>query len=192
MTAIDVARSFVRHAAAAEREAPLGIRYQVASATALPFAEGSFDFTTAFMSLQDICGQRSAVAEAYRVTRRGGFFQFSITHPCFQTPKWGWIRDAGGRKVALTAGDYFRDGTSRTEEWTFGAAPAELSARYAPFKTPYFEWTLSGWLNLLLGAGFSLEAFAEPTLDEEALKTHPEEYDARIIAFFLIVRCRKT
>jgi ubiquinone/menaquinone biosynthesis C-methylase UbiE len=191
MTGIDIASTFVRHALEEERESPLGIRYLEASASALPFAEASFDFTAAFMSLQDICDQPAAVAEAYRVTRPGGFFQFSITHPCFQTPKWGWIRDGSGRKVALTVGDYFRQGTCRVEEWTFGAAPPELRRRYAQFKTPYFEWTLSGWLNMLLGAGFSLEAFEEPTLDDETLRAHPEEYDARIIAYFLIVRCRR-
>ena len=191
MTGIDIAPTFVRHAAAAERESPLGIRYHRASAAALPFQEASFDFTTAFMSLQDIADQRAAVAEAYRVTRPGGFFQFSITHPCFQTPKWGWIRDASGRKVALTVGDYFREGACRIEEWTFGAAPPGLRERYPPFRTPYFEWTLSGWLNLLLRVGFKLEAFEEPTLDEETAQAHPEERDARIIAYFLIVRCRR-
>lgn len=191
MTAFDIAATFIRYARAAEREEPLGIRYLVATASRLPFADGAFDFATAFMSFQDIADQETAVAEAFRVLRPGGFLQFSIIHPCFQTPKFGWIRDEAGRKVALTVGDYFREPGCRVDEWIFGAAPAELKARYPKFRTPYFERTLSEWLNLLVGAGFRLEAFAEPTVDDATLAEHPEEYDSRLIAFFLHVRCRK-
>ena len=192
MTGIDIAPTFVRYAEEAEHEHPLGIAYLEGTVSCLPFADQEFDFATAFMSLQDIPDQDGALREVFRVLRPGGFFQFSIIHPCFQTPKFGWVRDDEGHKVAFTVGDYFRDKGYRIEEWTFGAAPEELKNRYPKFKTPYFEHTLSSWLNMLLRAGFQLEAFAEPTPDDETLRKHPEEYDARIIAFFLIVRCRKT
>jgi len=191
MTALDIAPTFIRYAREAEEKKPLGIAYCEGTAIRLPFADARFDFATAFMSMQDIADQEAAVREAFRVLRSGGFFQFSITHPCFQTPKWGWIRDEKDRKVACTVGDYFREPGCRVEEWIFGAAPSELKARYPKFKTPYFERTLSGWLNLLLGAGFRLEHFAEPTPDDETLRQNPTFYDARIVAYFLIVRCRK-
>lgn len=191
MTGIDIAPTFVRYAQEAEREHPLGITYLEATASCLPFADQQFDFATAFMSLQDIPDQEGALREVFRVLRPRGFFQFSIIHPCFQTPKFGWVRDDEGRKVAITVGDYFRDPSCRVDEWTFGAAPQELKNQYPKFKTPYFEHTLSGWLNMLLKAGFQLEAFAEPTPDDETLRKHPEERDARLFAYFLIVRCRK-
>ena len=102
MTGIDIAPTFVRYAREAEEtereEERPRIEYHVGTAAALPFEDASFDFATAFMSLQDIADQESAVVEASRVVRPGGFFQFSITHPCFQTPKWGWVRDEAGRK----------------------------------------------------------------------------------------------
>jgi len=191
MTGIDIAPTFIRYAVETERDDPLGIAYAVASGGALPFEDAAFGFATAFMSLQDMACQEAAVAEVFRVLRPGGFFQFSIIHPCFQTPKFGWIRDDDGRKVAATVGDYFRDGTCRVDEWIFGAAPQELKDRYPKFRTPYFEHTLSGWTNMVLDAGFRIERFAEPTPDDATLREHPSEYDARIIAYFLIVRCRK-
>lgn len=191
MTGIDFAPTFIRYAREAEAAAPLGIVYHEASAAALPFPDAAFDFATAFMSLMDIADQESAFREAFRVIRPGGFLQFSITHPCFQTPKWGWVRDESGRKVAITVGDYFRAPGCRVDEWIFGAAPKELKERYPKFRTPYFERTLSSWMNLVLSTGFRIEGVAEPTPDDETLRLHPGEYDARIIAFFLILRCRK-
>jgi len=192
MTALDLAPAFVRHARAAETGEPLGIRYLRASAQALPFRDATYDFATAFMVLQDVPDQERAAREAFRVLRPGGFFQFSITHPCFQTSKWGWVLDEQGRRTALTVGDYFGvEGRCRVDEWIFGAAPAELKARYPKFKTPYFVRTLSSWLNLLLRAGFRLEEVAEPTPDDEALRKNPSEYDARLIAYFLTTRWRR-
>jgi ubiquinone/menaquinone biosynthesis C-methylase UbiE len=191
MTGVDIAPTFIRHAMEAERDEPLGIRYAVASGGDLPFEDTSFDFVAAFMSLQDMACQEAAVAEAFRVLQPGGFFQFSITHPCFVTPRFGWIRDTDGRKLAMAVGDYFREHSCRVDEWIFGAAPQELKDRYPKFKTPYFERTLSSWLNMVLAAGFAIEHVAEPTVDDATLRDHPEEYDSRIMAFFLIVRCRK-
>jgi len=191
MIGVDVAETFIRHANDAEAEQPQGNQYYVGSALELPFENARFDFATAFMSLQDIPHQEIALSEAFRVIRPGGFLQFSITHPCFQTAQWGWVKDDSGKKIALTVGDYFDRSEVRIDEWTFGSAPPELKNRYPKFKTPYFERTLSDWLNLALRIGFQLEEFAEPTPNDDVLKQYPGLYDARIVAYFLIIRCRK-
>jgi ubiquinone/menaquinone biosynthesis C-methylase UbiE len=39
----------------------------------LPFASGSFDFATAFMSMMDMADQGGVMCEAARVWRPGGF-----------------------------------------------------------------------------------------------------------------------
>lgn len=192
MTGIDLAPTFVRHAQEAERAAPRGISYSVGNAAALPFPDHSFDFATAFMVLQDVRDQERAIAEAHRVVRPGGFFQLSITHPCFHTPRWSWTHGPDGRREAMLVGDYFRAPECRVDEWIFGAAPPEEKSKYPKFRTPYFERTLSSWLNLVIRAGFAIEEVAEPTPDDETLARHPREYDARIIAYFLILRGRKT
>jgi ubiquinone/menaquinone biosynthesis C-methylase UbiE len=97
MTGIDISPAFVRHAREAEETQPLGIRYEVASAVELPFGGASFDFVTAFMSLMDILETERVLAEIFRVQRPGGFLQFSISHPCFETPHRKTLRDESGR-----------------------------------------------------------------------------------------------
>ena len=64
----------------------MGIGYARASAVDLPFADATFDFATGFMSFMDIPETGRVLAEAWRVLKPGGFLQFSISHPCFDTP----------------------------------------------------------------------------------------------------------
>jgi len=93
MHAIDVAPTFIRHARDAERAEPLGVAYLVADGMDLPFASGSFDFATAFMSMMDMAEQGRVLCEAARVLRPGGFLQFSILHPCFVPPHRRVLRE---------------------------------------------------------------------------------------------------
>src|SRR5438105_446334 len=96
VTAVDIAEDFVAHARRAEGLEPLGIEYRVASAVTLPFAGAAFDFATGFMSFMDVPEMDRVLAEAYRVLKPGGFLQFSICHPCFNTPHCRNLRDANG------------------------------------------------------------------------------------------------
>jgi SAM-dependent methyltransferase len=191
MTAIDVSRRFLEAARAGAREAALGIRHARASGTRLPFAGRSFDFVMGTMSFMDMPGHDQLVAECFRVLRPGGFLQFSICHPCFATPRWNWILDGDGRRVAMECGDYFDQIDGEIETWMFSAAPEESRRQFPLFHVPRFGRTLSSWVNLLIDAGFAIERFDEPVPDEETLRRCPAVYDHRIIAYFLIVRCRK-
>jgi SAM-dependent methyltransferase len=191
MTAIDVSKTFIRHAREAEGAEPLGIDYQVASAVELPFPDAAFDFAMATMSFMDIPEHEKVIREAYRVLKPGGFLQFSITHPCFMTPHLKSVRDETGKKVAYEVGDYFRALDGQIEEWIFGAAPPELKAKLPKFRVPRFTRTLSSWMNLLVDAGFVIERLGEPCADEETARRCPDVADTRIVAYFLHVRCRK-
>jgi SAM-dependent methyltransferase len=190
LVALDVASAMVRATAEHERAEPRGIRTVRGSGAALPFGDGAFDFVVAFMSLMDMLDHARVLAEVGRVLKPGGFFQLSMTHPCFQTPMWQWLKDDDGRRRALVCGDYFRELHGEIEEWTFGAA-LRAGERPRPFRIPRFTHTLSTWLNLFLDAGFVLERFCEPTVDEVAVAAHPSLYDHRIIAYFLTMRVRK-
>ena len=117
MTALDISPTFIRHARQSESEQPLGIDYHIASGAELPFGDRTFDFAVAFMSLMDMAEADRAIREAFRVIKPGGFFQFSITHPCFQTPLWRWIRDESGKKVGVVCGEYFNQKPGRIDEW---------------------------------------------------------------------------
>ena len=191
MTAIDISEVFIAHARQLEEQEPLGIDYRVASAVELPFAEATFDFATAFMSLMDIPETDCAIAEAYRVLKPGGFLQFSITHPCFDTPRRRNLRDENGMTYAIEVGDYFRNLDGEISEWLFGAAPPEAKQGLPKFKIPRFTRTVSQWLNLLIETGFQLERIEEPRPSDETVRDRPDLQDAQVVAYFLHIRARK-
>jgi SAM-dependent methyltransferase len=192
MFGVDVAPTFVRAGHAMETERGGKIGYVVGSGVELPFAEGSFDFATALMSLMDLPEHDRALAEIHRVLRPGGFLQFSITHPCFSTPHRRLLRNASGEAYAVEVGRYFERVEGEVERWIFGAAPAEERAGLAPFEVPIFRRTLSEWLNALTGVGFGIEEVGEPRADDETALAEPRVQDTQVVAYFLHVRCRKS
>jgi ubiquinone/menaquinone biosynthesis C-methylase UbiE len=191
VTGIDIAEVFIAHARQSEADEPLGIEYRVASAVELPFVDRAFDFATGFMSFMDIPETDRVIAEAFRVLRPGGFLQFSICHPCTDTPHHRNLRDAGGRTYALEVGDYFRNIEGDVDEWLFSAAPPEATRGLPKFRIPRFTRTLAQWLNRLIDAGFRLERLAEPRPSDEAVAICPALQDAQVAPYFLHLRMRK-
>ena len=191
VTGIDISARFIEHAADHERKQPRGVHYEVASAVELPFADESFDAATAFMSLMDIPENDRALAEAFRVIVPGGFLQFSLTHPCFNTPRSRAVYDENRVKVAVEVGDYFANDVGTIDEWVFSAAPPELRHNVKPFRVPRFTRTLSQWFNLLLDLGFVIERVGEPYPSDEAIRARPKLARARVVSDFLHLRVRK-
>lgn len=191
MTAIDIAEVFIRHARQADADDHLGIDYRVASAVELPFADATFDFATGFMSLMDVPETELVLAEAYRVLKPGGFLQFSISHPCFDTPHRRNLRDSTHRTYAIEVGDYFLGREGEVDEWLFKAAPVEVKKGLRKFRLPRFSRTLSQWLNLIIERGFLLERIAEPRPSDEIVAAHPGLQDAQVVSYFLHLRVRK-
>src|SRR5262245_53538829 len=191
MKAIDIAEIFIAHAIRKEKVKILGIDYLLASAVALPFVDEAFDFATGFMSLMDIPETGRVLAEAYRVLKPGGFLQFSITHPCFDTPHRRNLRDENGLTYAIEVGDYFRNLDGAISEWLFGSAPPEVKQGLPKFKTPRFTRTVSQWLNLLIVTGFQLDRIEEPRPSDETVRACPDMQDAQVVAYFLHIRVRK-
>lgn len=109
MTAIDISEVFINRATR-EREEPLGIEYQVASAVELTgFGDATFDFATGDDEPDGYSEFDLALNEAYRVFEPGGFFQFSITIPCFDTPHRKNLRKQGkGKPMRSKWGDAAR------------------------------------------------------------------------------------
>lgn len=189
--AVDISEVFLRHARQLEDQEPPGIEYQVASAVELPFADSSFDFATGFMSFMDIPETDLVLSEAYRVLKPDGFLQFSIAHPCFDTPHRRNLRDENGLAYAIEVGDYFRNLQGEIAEWLFGAAPLEVTEGLAKFKVPRFTRTFSQWLNLVIEKGFLLERVEEPRPSDETVRECPDIQDAQVVAYFLHMRARK-
>ena len=182
---VDVAERFVAAAAAVDSTR----EHVVGDAGNLPFAEATFDFVTAFMSLMDVSDPDVALTEAVRVLRPGGFVQFSVVHPVNNTARRRWI-NVDGERWGLAIGDYFVTGWS-TDRWTFNAAPEDVRARHELFTVSSQRRTIAGWLNAVAGAGLILEEVAEPCADEDVARHSPKIADTRIVPYFLIVRARK-
>lgn len=190
VSAIDISEVFIQHAKETEADSPLNIHYQLASAVDLPFAENTFDFATAFMSFMDIPETEKVLKEAFRVLKKGGFLQFSISHPCFDTPHRKNLRNADGKTYAIEVGDYFKNQHGDLSEWTFSALPEKYQS-LPKFKVPRFTRTLSQWVNLLIQAGFIIEYMNEPKASEEVVKHYPFLQDTQVVAYFLHIRCLK-
>ena len=188
MTGIDISEKFIHYASLLEEEDPVGVNYQVASAVDLPFNNDSFDFTMGTMSFMDIPEYQKVIQEAYRVTKPGGFLQFSVTHPCFNLGN-EWVLDEEGKRKGKIISGYFKKTQGVIEEWTFGANPDK--DKEIPFKVPRFDYTLSEWINTCIQTGWILEEICEPNPSDELLEKDPSFWTERIVALFIIYRWRK-
>jgi ubiquinone/menaquinone biosynthesis C-methylase UbiE len=188
MTGVDISSRMIELARAEEAREPLGIRYEVASFSDLRlFAGASFDLVVSTMALMDGPDLQGAFREIARVLQPGGELASSISHPCFMTRGFGWVRDGKGDVEKLTVASYF-DGEPWVERWKFEPAPEETP----PFAVPAFPRTLSDYMNALIAAGFVLQELREPRPSEEACREHPHMQKWRDHgALFLHVRARK-
>jgi SAM-dependent methyltransferase len=71
---------------ARQRAGAPGASLVAADATALPFADSSFDAVASLLTHTDFDRPAAAFAEAARVLRRGGHLSYVGVHPCFVTP----------------------------------------------------------------------------------------------------------
>ena len=187
---VDISAKMIELARQEEERRPLGIRYELASYSDLGvFDDASFDRVVSFMALMDGPDFKGAAGEIFRVLRPGGELAFNITHPCFATRGFGWIKDEEGNPIKLTVADYF-DARSWVEHWKFSQAPSPEDVML--FAVPRFPRTLSQYLNALVGAGFVLRKIEEPRPSEELCKQYPWLQRWRDhAALFLYVRAAK-
>lgn len=188
MQGIDIAPTFIRYAREAQAADPLGIVYTEGSGMALPFADGSFDFVTAFMSLMDMPDHAQALREVYRVLRPGGFLQFSILHPCFVPPHRRVLHNEDGTVRAIELADYFTRIDGSVETWCFSTLPSGQRDKIAPFRVPRFHRTLSEWVGMICAAGFVIQQFGEPCASEELAQRVPAVAHTRTAGIFLHIR----
>ena len=129
--------------------------------------------------------------EAARALRPGGFLQFSIIHPCFSPPHRRVLRNADAKEQAIEIGRYFDCIDGQLNSWWFSTLPAGERTRVEPFRTPMFHRTLSGWVEIICGAGLAIEKFAEPCATPELAAEEPVVADTRVAPLFLHIRARK-
>jgi len=189
-TGIDISPRLIAHAREAELKEPLGIRYEVASFANLSiFPPASFDLALSTMALMDGPIYEDAVKELYRVLRHNGDLFFSITHPCFLTPGYGWTARQDDPNIKLLVGDYFSK-KHWLEKWRFSNTPKDEDV--PEFTVPNFGRTLSDYLNPLLKTGFILKKIHEPRPAAELCRQYPFLAKWRkVAAIFLYIHCHK-
>jgi ubiquinone/menaquinone biosynthesis C-methylase UbiE len=137
VTGIDVSQEMLRHARRHEAADPRGITYVHGDAQALsPFGDDDFDGVACHMALMDIPVLDATIRSVSRVLRDGGWFVFSIVHPCY------------GGHVAVVD-DYLRDHRYRKR------IPPDWLPAHA------YHRPLAAYVNELAGAGFRIERMVE-------------------------------
>jgi ubiquinone/menaquinone biosynthesis C-methylase UbiE len=189
MTAIDISDIFIHHAAQFSLEEQT-IKYGVASAVHLPFVNSAFDFAAGFMSFMNIPELEFMLAEIYRVLKPLGFVQFSISHPCFDTPHRKNLRDSDDITYAIEVGDYFRNLNGDLID-IFGPNSQAMKDGLPQIQIPRFTRTLSQWINAIVESGLTIEKVNEPRPTDEVVRDCPKVQDAQVVAYFLHVRARK-
>lgn len=148
---LDVSHRQLQHSRRIDENTGVAVPTVRATATALPFADASFDIVfSSFGALQFVADIATAVAETARVLRPGGRFVFSITHPT----RWMFPDDPG--EPGLTMSQSYWDRTPYVE---VDDATGEVS---------YVEHhrTLGDWVTLLAGNGFVITDLLEPEWPE--------------------------
>jgi len=182
MTGADLCEKFITYAKKKEERDNLGISYLMTDAAALPFEENSFDIAVAFMSFMDMEEPEKALKEAFRIVKPGGFFQFSILHPCFSPPHGRWLRNNEGLTYGREIGKYFERG-GRT--MTFSRDDSRDCG------VTSYHWLLSDWLNMLVSSGFSIDAVIEPRPDEDTIRRCPHMEHCLVAPDIIIFRVKK-
>jgi SAM-dependent methyltransferase len=82
---VDVSERMLGHARQHEQATPRGIHYELGDAQSLEgFSDDSFDGVACHMALMDIPKLEPTIFSVARVLREGGWFVFSIVHPCYR------------------------------------------------------------------------------------------------------------
>src|SRR6478609_10507882 len=149
---LDLSMRQLQHSRRIDLDTDLPVPSVLGTATALPFADDSFDVVfSSFGALQFVSDIQTAVAETARVLRPGGRYAFSITQPT----RWMFPDDPG--EEGLTASQSYWDRTPYVEV-------DDATGRVA-----YVEHhrTLGDWVALLAAARFRIVALLEPEWPED-------------------------
>jgi ubiquinone/menaquinone biosynthesis C-methylase UbiE len=168
---IDIAAGMLDKARAREAEVPLGIRYELADASAPDTLESElFDGVVCNYGLSDIDDLDGALATVARVLPAGGCFAFSILHPCFP----GW--------ASAEAPSSWQPGTSYfAEGWWQATTPGFRGTVGANHRT------LSTYIRALARHGLRVEELVEPAFPAEWAAAAAT---ADPVPVFLAARCR--
>ena len=123
------------------------------------------------MALMDIKDYDKTIGEIARVTKKGGRFIFSITHPCFEYNSIDQELERPSK--------YFEE---RSEKVSWNMKRLQKS-----FETTSFHRTLTDYSNMLYKHGFLIRRLVEPRPTENGLKKYPRLKQVLLIPHSLIL-----
>ncbi len=174
---VDIAEKMLAFARRDEEMEPLGIVYLHDDAQTLSsIADAIFEGVVCNMALVDIPDIDATCHTVQRILREGGWFVFSITHPCFQTPASTWTNAEDGSVYREVRG-YFTEGFWRS------ANPQGVRGQVGAYHR-----MLSTYLNALIGAGFLLERMVEPQATGQIAASIPGYTE---VPAAILVRCKR-
>src|SRR5687768_9884691 len=170
---VDISAALLGIARTREMKYPLHVSYIQADAASLALEDTMFDCVTCSFGLSDIDDLEGAVATVARVLRPGGFFAFSLLHPCFP----GWESKQAAPSWSPERGYY-------AEGWWRPSSPAHgLRLRVGANHR-----MLSTYLNTFARHQLVMEEIAEPPPPSDWLTEPPHNGPVPI---YLVGRCRR-
>ena len=147
VTGVDISAGLLSRARQLEASQPLGIRYVQGDVTATGWWDGvAYDGVLCNMALMDIDDLDGALSTVATVLTPGGWFSFSVFHPCYPGgPEGSW----SGLPSWPPDGGYAREG------WWSTAGPGIRG------RAGEHHRMLSTYLNAVLRNGLMLEELAE-------------------------------
>ena len=169
LTGVDISAAMLAKARAYEAAGPLGISYLQADVTAPDVLAGqAFDGVVCNYGLSDIDDLDGLLANVARWLRPGGWFVFSLLHPCFP----GWDSDAPSSWPPDHG--YFREG------WWLAGNTGYRGRVGASHRM------ISTYVNSLTGHGLVLDRAAEPPPGPDMEQRRPP--GAVPVPFYLAAR----
>jgi SAM-dependent methyltransferase len=156
----------------------VNVEYARATATALPFPDGSFDAAFACLVFEHIEGTVQAIAEVGRVVRPGGTFVLFMNHPLLQVPGSGWVDDD------ILGEQYWRIGPYLAENHAVEEVDKNVWI-------PFVHRPLSVYVNALVAAGLYLTKMIEPAPPPGFLDKAEEYRQAAAFPRLLVLRAQK-
>ncbi|MBS45750.1 MAG: SAM-dependent methyltransferase [Nocardioides sp.] len=144
---LDLSHRQLQHSRRLDEETGVHAPAVRGTATALPFADDSFDVVfSSFGALQFVADLDVAVAETARVLRPGGRYAFSITHPT----RWVFPDDPG------------EDGLTARQSYWDRRPYVEVDEESGEVSYVEHHRTLGDWVAVLARHGFAVTTLLEP------------------------------
>lgn len=187
--AIDYSSKMIERAALRTQDMS-NISYRVIDATdevaLIDLGKEKFDKAVSNMGLMDISDLRPLVTSLFELLKDEGMMVFSISHPCFQTPRM--------RKIQETEdvdGVIITKNSIQTFDYLTPEPYQAIGIRGQSVPHYMFHRPLSYYYELFFSCGFVLDGFVEPSFNKEEDEGEFDWYDIPPVCIFRFRKVRR-